>query len=71
MALFSEALDHYSKGAMREWAFKKMSGVEVKGGAPSAWPRFSGEASSRQTSPTIYDSPYGRIESRWEKTEGG
>lgn len=63
------SLDHYSKGAVCEWLFKTMCGIRINGEnrfviAPRPGGRFTFAGAS-------YESVYGLVESRWEKTDGG
>ena len=63
------SLDHYSKGAMCEWVFKAMCGLEVSGENSFRFaPRPGGHFSFAKVS---YQSAYGRVEAGWEKKEGG
>lgn len=63
------SLDHYSKGAMCEWVFKAMCGLEVSGENSFRFaPRPGGHFSFAKVS---YQSAYGLVEAGWEKKEGG
>ena len=63
------SLDHYSKGAVCEWLFKTMCGIRVEGEnhfviAPKPGGNFNHAEAN-------YQSVYGRVKSRWDKTETG
>ena len=62
------SLNHYSKGAAVEWLFSSMCGIRVTGEnhftiAPKPGGHFT-HASAK------YNSVYGTVESRWERTDG-
>ena len=62
------SLDHYSKGAVLEWVFRVMCGIQVEGQnhfriAPRPGGRFT-------HAHTEYVSIYGRIVSGWERRNG-
>ena len=63
------SLNHYSKGAVCEWLFKTMCGIRVEGEnhfviAPKPGGNFNHAEAN-------YQSVYGRVKSRWDKTETG
>ena len=63
------SLNHYSKGAVCEWLFKTMCGIRVEGEnhfviAPKPGGNFNHAEAN-------YQSVYGRVKSRWDKTEAG
>ncbi len=63
------SLDHYSKGAVCRWLFDTMCGIRVDGEnhftiAPVPGGQFTYAEAE-------YASVYGRVKSRWEKTENG
>ncbi len=63
------SLNHYSKGAVCEWLFKTMCGIRVDGENHfTVAPRPGGHFTHAEAS---YNSVYGKIESRWEKKDGG
>ena len=62
------SLNHYSKGAAVEWLFSTMCGIRVAGEnrfviAPRPGGHFTHAGAK-------YDSVYGTVESRWERTDG-
>ena len=62
------SLDHYSKGAVCEWLFTTMCGVQVTGENHfTIAPRPGGHLTRAGLS---YDSVYGTIESRWKQVNG-
>jgi len=62
------SLNHYSKGAVCEWLFTTMCGVQVAGENRFAIaPRPGGHFGHAGLS---YDSVYGTVESRWERANG-
>lgn len=63
------SLNHYSKGAVCEWVFERMCGIQVSGRnrfniAPAPGGHFTHAGMT-------YDSVYGTVGCRWEKTENG
>ena len=63
------SLNHYSKGAVCEWLFKTMCGIQVDGENHfSIAPKPGGSFTYAKAS---YESIYGKVESCWEKTETG
>lgn len=63
------SLDHYSKGAVMEWVFSRMCGIQIAGEnrfiiAPQPGGSFTYAGLS-------YLSVYGKISVRWEKTAAG
>ena len=63
------SLNHYSKGAVVEWLFSTMCGIQVGGEHHfTIAPRPGGHFSCAKAA---YDSVYGRVESGWKRTEGG
>ena len=62
------SLDHYSKGAVCEWLFTTMCGIQVAGENHfKIVPRPGGHFTHAGLS---YDSVYGTVESRWERRDG-
>ncbi len=62
------SLNHYSKGAVCEWLFKTMCGIQVDGENHFIIaPRPGGHFTHANAS---YDSVYGRVESSWKKENG-
>ncbi|MBD5084953.1 MAG: family 78 glycoside hydrolase catalytic domain [Clostridiales bacterium] len=62
------SLNHYSKGAVCEWLFTAMCGIQVAGeNRFIIAPRPGGHFTQAGLS---YDSIYGTVESRWEQTNG-
>lgn len=63
------SLNHYSKGAVCEWLFKSMCGIRIsKENQFTIAPKPGGSLTYAKAT---YDSVYGRVESRWEKTAAG
>lgn len=63
------SLNHYSKGAVCEWLFGTMCGINVEGENKfKISPRPGGHFEFAEAS---YDSVYGKIFVRWDKTDGG
>lgn len=63
------SLNHYSKGAVCEWLFKTMCGINVdRENHFIIAPRPGGSFTEAQSS---YESVFGRVSSRWEKTDEG
>ena len=63
------SLNHYSKGAVCEWLFGTMCGINVAGENKfKISPRPGGHFEFAEAS---YDSVYGKISVRWDKTDGG
>lgn len=63
------SLNHYSKGAVCVWLFQTMCGIRVDGENHFAIaPRPGGNFTYARA---VYDSIYGRVESGWERMEGG
>ena len=63
------SLNHYSKGAVCEWLFGTMCGINVAGeNRFTIAPRPGGHFEFAEAS---YDSVYGKIFVRWDKTDGG
>ena len=63
------SLNHYSKGAVCRWLFDTMCGIRADGENHfTIAPQPGGTLTYASAS---YTSIYGRVESRWEKTEGG
>lgn len=67
------SFNHYSYGAIQEWMFSYMLGIEVDENAPGykhiiLRPRAGGSFSFAEGG---FETPYGRVESRWEKTPEG
>ena len=63
------SLNHYSKGAVCRWLFDTMCGIRVDGKnhfliAPQPGGSLTHAGAS-------YNSIYGKVESKWEKTENG
>ena len=62
------SLNHYSKGAVCEWLFKTMCGINVAGENRFVIsPRPGGSFSFAKAS---YNSAFGKVESCWEKNNG-
>ena len=62
------SLNHYSKGAVCEWLFKTMCGIQVAGENHFVIaPRPGGHFTYAKAS---YNSVYGKVECGWEKEEG-
>ncbi len=62
------SLNHYSKGAVCEWLFKTMCGIQVDGENHFIIaPRPGGHFTHAKAS---YDSIYGRLESGWRRENG-
>ncbi len=62
------SLNHYSKGAVCEWLFTTMCGIQIAGENRFAIaPRPGGHFDHADLS---YDSVYGTVESRWERANG-
>ena len=63
------SLNHYSKGAVCRWFFDTMCGIRVEGENRFAIvPQPGGSLTHAAAS---YRSLYGKVESKWEKTEAG
>ena len=63
------SLDHYSKGAVCDWLFRVMCGIQVDGENHfTITPRPGGHFTHAEAA---YVSAYGRVESAWQKTENG
>lgn len=63
------SLNHYSKGAVCAWFFGTMCGIQIAGeNRFTIAPRPGGSLRHAQAA---YTSIYGKVESRWEKTETG
>lgn len=63
------SLDHYSKGAVCDWLFRVMCGIQVDGENHfTIAPRPGGHFTHAEAA---YVSAYGRVESAWRKTEDG
>lgn len=63
------SLNHYSKGAVVQWLFDTMGGIQVDGENHfTITPRPGGRFTYAKA---VYNSVYGRVESGWEKAEGG
>ena len=63
------SLNHYSKGAVCRWFFATVCGIRVAGeNRFTVAPRPGGSLTYAEAS---YDSVYGKVESKWEKTEEG
>lgn len=61
------SLDHYSKGAVCEWIFSRMCGINVlKENAFLIEPKVGGHVTSASCS---YDSIYGKVSVSWERNE--
>ena len=63
------SLNHYSKGAVVQWLFDTMCGIQVKGENRFTIAPHPGGHFTRAKAD--YDSIYGRVESGWQKTDGG
>ncbi|MGN0796625.1 MAG: family 78 glycoside hydrolase catalytic domain [Christensenellales bacterium] len=62
------SLNHYSKGAVCEWLFAEMCGIQVSGKNKFIIaPKYGGTLTYAKAS---YDSVYGLVESGWEKKDG-
>lgn len=62
------SLNHYSKGAVCEWLFKSMCGINVDGENRFVIsPRPGGSFTFAKAS---YNSVFGKVESEWEKKDG-
>ena len=62
------SLNHYSKGAMVEWLFKTMCGINVTGNNHfTVAPQPGGHFTHAEAS---YNSIFGLVESRWERKNG-
>ena len=65
----TDSRDHYSKGALCEWVFSEMCGIQVAGENKfTIAPRPGGHFTFAKTE---YLSAYGKVFSGWEKTESG
>ena len=65
----TDSRDHYSKGALCEWVFSEMCGIQVAGENKfTIAPRPGGHFTFAKTE---YLSAYGKVFSGWEKTEKG
>ena len=63
------SLNHYSKGAVCAWLFRVMCGIEPDGERHfTVAPQPGGHFSHARAA---YQSPCGRVESGWERTDGG
>ena len=63
------SLNHYSKGAVVQWLFDTMCGIRVDGENHFVIaPRPGGHFTRAKAA---YHSVYGRVESGWQKTDGG
>lgn len=63
------SLDHYSKGAVLQWVFDTICGIQVAGeNRFTIAPRPGGHFTHAKGS---YTSVYGRVESGWRKADGG
>lgn len=63
------SLNHYSKGAVCEWLFGTMCGINVaRENRFTIFPRPGGHFEFAEAS---YDSVYGKMFVRWDKTDGG
>ena len=63
------SLNHYSKGAVCRWLFETMCGIRVAGeNRFTVSPRPGGDLTHAEAS---YMSIYGKVESKWKKTETG
>ncbi len=63
------SLDHYSKGACCEWVFREMCGIHVDGENHFVIaPKPGGHFTFAKTS---YQSVYGSVSCRWDRTENG
>ncbi len=61
--------NHYSPGAVCEWLFSDMGGIRISGeNAFEIRPVPGGDLTYAQVA---YDSPYGRVEVRWERAGSG
>ena len=63
------SLNHYSKGAVCRWLFDTMCGIRVSGENRFLIAPHPG--GSLQYAAASYTSIYGKVESKWEKTETG
>ena len=63
------SLNHYSKGAVCRWLFDTVCGIRVDGKGHFAIAPCPG--GSLTYAAASYNSVYGKVESRWEKTEDG
>ena len=61
--------NHYSPGAVCEWLFQTVGGINVNGENHFIIRPVVG--GTLEYANTIYDSLYGKVESRWEKTPEG
>lgn len=61
--------NHYSPGAVCEWLFHTVGGIRVAGENHFVIRPIPG--GTLEYANTAYDSLYGRVESRWEKTAAG
>lgn len=66
------SFNHYAYGAVADWIFSVVGGLDSDSGYPGykkimLAPRPGGELTWAETT---YESPYGRISSRWEKVDG-
>jgi alpha-L-rhamnosidase len=62
------SLNHYSKGALCEWLFRGMCGINMDGENHFVIRPIPGGNFSFATA--TYDSVYGKVASRWEKEDG-
>ena len=63
------SLNHYSKGAVVEWLFRGMCGINIESeNRFLIKPIVGGKETQAQA---VYDSVYGRVSSGWKKTESG
>ena len=63
------SLNHYSKGAVCAWLFRTVCGIRITGENEFGIAPRPGGSLTRAAA--VYTSIYGRVESRWEKTERG
>jgi alpha-L-rhamnosidase len=63
------SLNHYSKGAVCQWLFKTMCGIQISDENHfTITPKPGGQFTYAKAA---YNSVYGRVESGWERTETG
>jgi alpha-L-rhamnosidase len=63
------SLNHYSKGAVCQWLFKTMCGIQISDENHfTITPKPGGQFTYAKAA---YNSVYGRVESGWESTETG
>ena len=63
------SLDHYSKGAVCQWLFSSMCGINVTGENKFSIKPLPGGTVTRAS--TTYNSMYGKVSCGWEKTDNG